>query len=134
MSFDKNKPSIDIFIKDDDDSTNSTSNHESLAHSSLLYDGSRWDLSHRNMGSTISLSQVSLATTNTAEASSSFLDYHPHHCETDQQSPEMNSTSSREDGRPLSGGYYGTTIINEKHANFVLMYDMLTGIRIAVPI
>lgn len=27
----------------------------------------------------------------------------------------------------------GTTIINEEHANYVLMYDMLTGIRISVP-
>ena len=27
----------------------------------------------------------------------------------------------------------GTTIIDEQHANYVLMYDMLTGIRISVP-
>lgn len=103
-----------------------------------LYDGGRWDISGRNVDSSISLSQVSLATTNTAEASSIFMDSRTSSDRLAQLSPETfpqedsNGTASRP--RPFSGGYYGTTLINEKHANYVLMYDMLTGIRIAVSI
>lgn len=61
--------------------------------------------------------------------------------------PFLGVTVSDGDGNPVKPGVEpdrsrttsnttfstGTTIIDEQHANYVLMYDMLTGIRISVP-
>lgn len=108
----------------------------SVSSEPSVYDGGRWDISGRNIDSSISLSQVSVATTNTAEASSIFMESRSSSDRLAQLSPgnsgQDGTTESGGRPRPFSGGYYGTTLINEKHANYVLMYDMLTGIRIAV--
>lgn len=97
-----------------------------------MFDGDRWDLSNRNMDSTISLSQYSLATTNTADASIfdplKSVDNISIMSAPSTTDDLNNTTESSEQGV----GYYGSTLINENHANYVLMYDMLTGIRIAV--
>ena len=99
------------------------------ARSSLcsLYEAGQWDLSKRHMDSTISLSQFSVATTNTAEASA----FESRHSEEQfsRNSMLFESYVEKDSERPSSR--YGTTI-NEKHVNYILMYDMLTGIRIAV--
>lgn len=109
---------------------------ESENPGSVLYDGRRWDLSQRHVDSSVSISQFSMATTNTADASSSLFEPQSSADRLSVASPRMSSEQSEDDPRrprQFSGGYYGSTLINEKHANFVLMYDMLTGIRIAVP-
>lgn len=121
-----------IGIRLNDSKSNLT---ESDVHGSTLYDGSRWDLSQRNVDSSVSISQFSMATTNTADASSSLFEPHSSVDRLSALSPQMSSGQPEDDPRrprQFSGGYYGSTLINEKHANFVLMYDMLTGIRIAV--
>lgn len=41
------------------------------------------------------------------------------------------SSSRKRNGSNIS--FTGTTVIDEQHSNYVLMYDMLTGIRITVP-
>lgn len=102
------------------------------------YDGSRWDLEQRNIDSTVSLSQFSIAsTTNTGDLSSSFVERDElgrrhslgRGC-TPLMSPDTEGRH-QETVESHRSSKYGTAI-NEQHANYVLMYEMLTGIRIAV--
>lgn len=121
---------IEITIND---SSSHINEYENL--DSVLYDGRRWNLSERNIDSSVSISQFSMATTNTADASSSLFETQSSADRLSVLSPLMSAGQAEDDPRrprQFSGGYYGSTLINEKHANFVLMYDMLTGIRIAV--
>lgn len=99
-----------------------------------LYDGNEWNLSERNLDSSVSLSQFSLATTNTADITSSLMETLS---SGDRNlSPNLSTgdgcaeTSSPPPSK--TKGLHGSTLINEKHVNFVLMYEMLTGIRISV--
>lgn len=132
-SGERKDPGLRLVVVTEDTSNTQDSNASSEPS---VYDGGRWDISGRHIDSSISLSQVSVATTNTAEASSIFMESRSSSDRLAQLSPGTSGQDGLNDlngrPRPFSGGYYGTTLINEKHANYVLMYDMLTGIRIAV--
>jgi hypothetical protein len=45
---------------------------------------------------------------------------------------DISKSASGRDRNTSNTTLGGTTIIDEQHANYVLMYDMLTGIRISV--
>ncbi len=124
MNTDHQQPELKI----DDEVLANVQGKSDLSSDDAFFDDNKWDLSHRNLESSISVSQFSLATTNTADASS--LNYFGMHNSMDQMSSK--SSEASESPSKLSSNFYGTTIASEKHTNYVLMYDMLTGIRIAV--
>lgn len=113
----------------------------SFQSNQTIFDANQWDVTDRNLDSTVSLSQFSVATTATADMStlhqlSDGLGAHPMASSTPTNIGSDGNVPRKDSNSPLrEANYtmsrYGTTI-NEKHVNYILMYDMLTGIRIAV--
>jgi hypothetical protein len=112
---------------------------DSFQSNQTIFDANQWDVTDRNLDSTVSLSQYSVATTATADMStllSDGLGANPMASSTPTNIGSDGNVPRKESNSPLRQtnytiSRYGTTI-NEKHVNYILMYDMLTGIRIAV--
>lgn len=138
------KPALQIQLTSEGEQTvvqadsASRSRTDSFQSFQSIFEGDQWDISGRNVDSTVSLSQFSVATTASADMSSiapgsdSSEAHRGNHLGMPAISNSAPSNSlGTPDGTVYSLSRYGTTI-NEKHSNYVLMYDMLTGIRIAV--